>query len=59
MIDYGWEVHIICKRGEIRGLLSLGERGDDKEGYFLDISRSCFYFLFSVAAWTADEILKE
>ena len=50
MIDYGWEVHIICKRGEIRGLLSLGERGDDKEGYFLDISRSCFYFLFSVAA---------
>lgn len=49
----------ICKRGERKGLLSLGEQGGDKEGYFLDMRRSCFYFLFSVAAWTADEILKE
>ena len=41
---------LFAREGKEEGLLSLGERGGDKEGYFLDMSRLCFYFLFSVAA---------
>ena len=53
MYDRLWmgSAYYLQERGNKEGLLSLGEQGGyDKEGYFLDMRRSCFYFLFSVAA---------